>query len=127
MKFNLEELNPGTWFPFEGDARACVRACAGDDLREIRRQCVKRKVEYRNGQRLVYEEIDEDLQSQLLWDFCIIGWEGFVDQNGKDIPCNSEFKKILMGKSIKFSAFIGECMEKINALNKIQAEEAAKN
>ena len=103
------------------------RVCAGDDFRNIRKQTLKKKVEYKNGQRFQIEVIDEDLENQLLWDFCIIGWENFFDASGNPIPCTKENKILLMGKSIKFSRFVLDCLNKIAEIETEQSEVERKN
>ena len=125
--FNLAELNPGVTFDFEGSGKITLRVCAGDDFRNIRKQTSKKKVEYKNGQRFQVETIDEDLENQLLWDFCIIGWENFFDASGSPIPCTKENKTLLMGKSIKFSRFVLDCLNKIAEIETEQAEAERKN
>jgi len=121
------ELNPGVTFDFEGSGKMTFRVCAGDDFRNIRKQTLKKKVEYKNGQRFQIEVIDEDLENQLLWDFCIIGWENFFDASGNPIPCTKENKILLMGKSIKFSRFVLDCLNKIAEIETEQSEVERKN
>jgi len=125
--FNLAELNPGVVFDFENGGTVTLRVCAGDDFRHIRKQTSKKKVEYKNGQRFQVEIIDEDLENQLLWDFCIIGWENFFDGSGSPILCTRENKILLMGKSIKFSRFVLDCLNKITEIETEQAETERKN
>lgn len=125
--FNLEDLNPGVLFDMEGGGKVRLRVCAGDDFRNIRKQTLKKKVEYKNGQRHSYEEIDEDLENKLLWDFCIIDWENFFDGSGNPIPCTKENKVLLMGKSIKFSRFVLDSLNKLAEINSEQAEAESKN
>jgi len=127
--FNMEDLNPGTAFPMEGGGVLYLRVCAGDDLREIRKKTVKKGKEYKkidgNLQRLTYEDTDDDLQSQLVWDFCIVNWENFFADEAKTIPipCTTENKLKLMGKSLVFSKFVGESLQTLRGT--IEAEEEA--
>jgi len=127
------ELNPGVPFTMEGGGIIYLRVCAGDDLREIRKKSVKKNKEYKrvdgNLQRLTYEEVDEDLQSQLIWDFCIVNWENlFSDaEKTKPIPCTSENKQKLMGKSLVFSKFVGESLQTLRGEEEVKAEEVEKN
>jgi len=125
--FCLENLNPGLWFEFENGGRVCLRICAGDDLRVIKKQSTKNKIEYRSGQRISYTVTDEDLENSLLWDFCIVNWENFFDANKNPIPCTPDTKNLLMGKSIKFSRFISECLETLTAVEKDSEEKSEKN
>ena len=127
------ELNPGVSFTMEGGGVVWLRVCAGDDLRDIRKKTVKRKVEYRkvdgNMQRIPFEEVDEDLQSQMVWDFCIVKWENFFADVEKTIPipCTTENKLKLMGRSLVFSKFIGECLQTLRGTLENEEEVIEKN
>jgi len=128
VTFDLSELNPGAWFKMENsDAEVCVRICAGDDYKVIRKQTVKEKVEYRQGQRFVFEETNQDLQNELTWDFCITDWKGFYNKEGNPIPCTKEMKILLMGKSIIFSSFVTKCLSKLAETVDELKEEELKN
>jgi hypothetical protein len=115
--FNLKNLNPGTWFDFKDGGRVCLRVCAGGDLRTIRKQTVTIKKEWKDGKRVIDEDVNTDLQNELIWDFCIVDWEKFFDVEKKPIPCTKENKLLLMDKSIKFSSFIGDCLLKLATAN----------
>lgn len=128
MQIDLEDLNPGTWFDMEGGGRVCLRVCAGDDYRAIRKQATKKKVDYpKTGGRFPYEEVDEELQAQLLWDFCIVNWENIFDKDLKPIPCTKEFKLLLMGKSVVFSRFVTEKFTELADMVSVQEEDRIKN
>ncbi len=125
--WDLNDLNPGASFDMEGGGKVRLRVCAGEDFRNIRKQTLKKKVEYKNAQRHSYEDIDEDLENKLLWDFCIVGWENFFDASGNPIPCTKENKVLLMGRSIKFSRFVLDSLNKLAEMNIEQAEVESKN
>lgn len=113
MKFDLENLNPGTFFPFpeeDGEGGVTIRLASGDELSRIEKACVKKKYEYKKNQR--FEVIDEDeiKRSRMLWDYVIVSWEGLTDTEGKPIPCIMENKVKLMQNSTKFSTFVSECI-----------------
>jgi hypothetical protein len=125
--FNLNDLNPGTWFDYENGSRVCLRVCAVDDTKNIRKQTTKKKIEFKNNQRVIYDEVNEELESQLVWDFCIVDWEKFFDSRGNSIPCNKEMKLLLMGKSLKFSNFVNEKIKILADLVSENAEDEIKN
>lgn len=109
-----------------------LRVCASDDARSIRKQVTKRKIEYKeNGarqmQRIEFEQIDDDRYSELLWNFCIVNWEGFVDKNGEIIACTTENKILLMRRSIKFARFVAAKLELLAEVNGDQQEALEKN
>jgi len=124
MQFDLENLNPGTKFFFdetdELKGSVTIRVCAGDDLRAIRKQSSKKKVEYRRGQRIEYPDTNEVVENELLWDFCIVDWDGVLDKNGGNILCTKANKVLLMGKSPSFSKFVGD---KLSILAELEEEE----
>lgn len=119
MKFDLKELNPGAWFSFpDGDGKVCLRICDIDILDEIRRQTAIKEVEYKDGQRFEFQVDSPELKRlelELTYDYCIIDWKNINDAEGKPIPCNKEMKILLMGKSVRFSRFVAECLVKLSA------------
>jgi len=113
MKFDLENLNPGTFFPFpeeDGEGGVTIRLASGDELTKIEKACVKKKFEYKKNQRFEVIEEDDQKRSKMLWDYVICDWEGITDMNGNEIPCNTANKIKLMQNSTKFSTFVGECI-----------------
>ena len=112
MKFDLTEMNPPVrcWFDEKNKKGGYVdlRVCNGAALQEIRAQTVSRQVEYVGGQRYEYKETDAELEQSLIWDYCIIGWDGVEDQNDRPIPVSRENKVLLMLGSLKFSRFINK-------------------
>ena len=131
MQFDLENLNPGTKFFFDEDdekkGSVTLRVCAGDDLRAIRKQSSKKKVEYRRGQRIEYPDTNEEIENALLWEFCIVGWEGVLDAKGSSILPTKENKSLLMGKSPSFAKFVGDKLSILAELEETEKEELEKN
>ena len=133
VTFDLGNLNPGTAFTMEGGGVVYLRVCAGDDLREIRKKTVKKNKEYKkidgNLQRITFEEVDDDLQSNLVWDFCIVNWENFFADEAKTIPipCTTENKLKLMGRSLIFSKFVGDCLQTLRGTLENEEEVVEKN
>jgi len=127
--FNLEKQ--GVFFDMEGGGRVQLRFIDIEDWRAIRKQTIKKKVEYKRiegkAERFDVEEVNEDLQNELFWDQSIVSWENFVDGNGKEIPCTKENKILLMSKSVKFAQFIGDCIKQMADDEKFQAEQSEKN
>ena len=117
MKFDLNELNPGVFFSFDenedGEGGVTIRLANGKTLDEINKACIKKKVEFRRGQRHEVIIDNDELRSKMLWEYVIIDWKGLYDQDGKEIPCTKENKIMLMQGSVKFSSFIGNCVEKL--------------
>jgi hypothetical protein len=123
MKFDLDNLNPGSWFDF-GDARVCVRVCAGKDLEKIQKKTRKRRTEYRRGQRYAWEDVNEDQEFKMIFDYAILDWENINDANGVALVCNTTNKMLLLNGSPEFNTFIGRCLEQLTTdLNQIEEEE----
>jgi hypothetical protein len=116
--FDLEESGKGAWFDMEGGGRVQLRTLTAYDFKEIRKQTVKSKTEYKRidgkAERFDVDVVDEELQNALFWDHCIVNWENLFDSKNNPIPCNKENKIILMERSLKFSKFVGECLRKLN-------------
>lgn len=128
MKFDLSDLNPGIWFQFDNDkAEVCLRTLSISDSQEIKKQCSKKRYEYRDGKQFTIEDIDEKLMLELIWDICIVDWKEIYDAEDKPIPCIKEMKILLINKSIKFAEFVAENLNKIKELKNKQDEEERKN
>jgi hypothetical protein len=118
-KFDLKNPNPGAWFKFNEDDPAsgeiCIRAVNTAKRREIQKKCIKQRVEYKHGQRFEFTESDDDLFSEMLWDYVIADWHDLEDDDGKPIECTKENKVFLMLNNVGFALFVNECLEKVNA------------
>jgi hypothetical protein len=128
--FDLSE-NPGVWFDMEGGGRVQLKTLAAEDLKAIRKQSAKKRVEYKRiegkAERFDVEDVDEDAQNQLFWDHVIMSWEKFFDSKGEPIPCTKENKVLLMQRSIKFARFVTEALRTLSEDETAQAEATEKN
>ena len=132
MRYDLKNLNPGIWFFFDEDkgdegGSVCLRICDSDILREIRKQTIKQKVIYKDHQRYEYEDENEDLRNELIWDYCVVDWKGVFDQDDHLVPCNKEMKMLLMGKSVTFATFVTDKLKELNNIESDRQEELEKN
>jgi len=116
--FSLKDPNPGIWFKFDEEdpqsGEIAIRAVNQAKRKEIQSKTVKRKVEYKHGQRFEYHDTDDDVFSELLWDYVIADWKGLEDDDGKPIECTRDNKLFLMLNNVGFAAFVAQCMEKVN-------------
>lgn len=130
-KFSLTDPNPGTWFPFDEDdpesGSVCVRVLNTAKRREIRKKAVKKRVEYKHGQRYEFEEADDGLYSELLWDYVIVDWCKLEDENGNPIECTTENKALLMRENVGFAMFINQCTEIVSDNAEQRAKAIEKN
>lgn len=129
MKFDLENLNPGTFFQFSdgSEGGVTIRLASAEILSEIEKKCVKKRYEWKRNQRFEVVDEDDDKRSSMLWNYVIVDWEGVTDTNDKEIPCNRETKRLLMQNSTKFSTFVGKCISKLNDEMEDYEEELEKN
>lgn len=128
MRFDLENLNPGTWFYFEGSETEgiCVRPLSEDALTEIRSKVVTKKTEFKRGQRFETEKVDKVKDREMTIDFCLVDWN-VLDKKGKAIPLTCDNKvKMVMG-SPAFSVFFTESLQAANAMAQEDEEESVKN
>lgn len=133
-KFDLTNLNPGTWFTFgdpKDEAKVKIKVCSGNDFKVIQKATTTEKFETRRidgrMERVSIKKVDDDAQNDMIWDFCIADWEGFIDQTGKPILCTKENKLLLMGKSVKFSAFIADKISELREIEMNMERESEKN
>jgi hypothetical protein len=127
MKFDLENLNPGTWFDFEDGGRICLRSLSTEEATAISKKVTKTKVEYKQGQRFSFEETDDDKAFSLMWDSVIVAWEGIETADGKPLECTTENKLKLMRKSPVFTRTIRGFLEKLTELETTEKEAEGKN
>ena len=131
MKFNMADLNPGTWFKFdekdEESGAISLRTLNAGKLSEIRDTTITTEVEYRNEQRFEYQKMDNAARDRIIWDYCIVDWTNLVDDEEVPIECTTENKIKLMNNHVGFSMFVEECLEKLNKLNRVHDEYLEKN
>ena len=100
-----------------------LRIMNAEILKSINKRTIKKRIEYKRGQRFEVEDINEDLQSELVWDYCITDWNNLVDDKGKAVPCNKENKIMYMTKAPKFMVFVNKCMSELeDGLHDLQAD-----
>ena len=113
-KFNMSNPNPGIWFQFDEDnpesGEISLRPLNSAKREEIRKKTIKSREKFKHGQRFVIEDTNDELFSEMLWDYSIVDWSGRVDDDGKPIECTTENKLFLMRNHIGFSMFVSEKM-----------------
>jgi len=130
---NIE--NPETIFEMEGGGKIGLRISTPELWNEIRKKTAKKKVEYKKvdgdlaGRRFEYEETNESLQSEMLWDYCIVSWENLYsdEECNKPIPCTKENKILLMNRSIKFMNFVTDKLKELSDIEIDKEKSAEKN
>jgi hypothetical protein len=130
-KISIKDPNPGIWFKFNdddpGSGEISIRAVNQARRLEMQKKTVKRKVEYKHGQRFEVTDIDDEMFSQMLWDYVIAGWKKLEDDDGQMIECTTENKVFLMQNNVGFATFVGQCMEKVNEGLEERLKDAEKN
>ena len=131
--FNLKKLNAGAWFDYGEDARVLIRPHDQSAIDAIRKECTKEKVEYkrmgRGGrlQRIEYMDTDDKKIRDMIHDYCILDWEGFVDDAGGKIECTTDNKILLMNGSPEFYNFVDEALETMLSDRDKEVKGAEKN
>jgi len=130
-KFSLKDPNPGVWFSFnESDpdsGRICLRVMNPARSQEIAKITVKKRVEYKSGQRFEVFDSDDEKRSRMFWDYCIVAWERLEDDDGNPIEYNAENKHRLMNEHVGFSLFVANCISRLNAELEARREAVEKN
>ena len=125
--FSIKDPNPGAWFKFNDDdpesGEIRVRAVNQTKRAEIQKKCVKHKTEYKNGQRFEYTDTNDEMFSEMLWDYTIVEWNNLEDDDGATLVCDKETKLKLMYENVGFSQFVSNCL---SILNEIEEERVAK-
>lgn len=127
--------NKGYVFEMDGGGVIELRTSTPELWNDIRQKTIKKRVEYKKvdgelaGRRFEYDEVNEKLQSEMLWDYCIVNWENlFSDKEyKKPITCTKENKIILMNKSSKFINFVTEKLKELSELETEKEKSAEKN
>jgi len=129
-EFNLDEPK-GVWFDMEGGGRIQLRVHTVESMKQLEKQVSENKVEYKRidgrAERFQFKKTDEDLQSELFWDWVIVSWEKFFDAQGKPIECNKTNKLLLVKRSTKFIKFVNESLEQLQNDETEHAEATEKN
>ena len=116
-KFSIKDPNPGVWFKFNEDdpdsGEIRIRVVNSSKRQEIQKACVKRRVEYKHGQRFEVQDTNDELFSEMLWDYSIMEWNRLEDDDGKPIVCDTDMKVFLMQNNIGFAQFVSRCLELI--------------
>ena len=127
--FDLED--DGTWFDVEGGGRIKLRIMTPDVNKVIRKKTVKKRVDFKKVEgvpsRFEYEEVNEDLQTELFWDYIIVDWENFIDRNGEQIPCTSENKVLLISKSTRFVSLLNGFLKELTDYEEEKTAQIEKN
>ncbi len=122
---------PAKFFEMEGGGRVQLKIVSAGEFKEIRKQTVKKRVDFKKVDgvpgRFPFEEVDEDLQNELFWDAVIVSWENFSNKKGDPIPCTTGNKILLMTRSNKFSKFVVDSLKTLAEEEAVQAEIVSKN
>jgi hypothetical protein len=130
--FVFVEEAVGTWFEHDDGWKVSLRICSLDELKRIRKQTVKEKFTFKRldgaPYRVKWDETDEEAQSSMIWDYCIVDWQEMYDKDGETpLALTAENKMMLMNKSAKFAKFVTDSMTKLNELQEQGKEESEKN
>lgn len=91
MKINTKI--EAVWFPWEGNVKVEIRA-------------------FPYSRMVIDEGMVEGLWNR--FNFCVTNWEGFVDEEGKEYPCNEETKRYLFDYSKELQNFVYEKSDELS-------------
>lgn len=152
MRFDLSAESKGEWFKFfdsevkesgeivylepeDNAGKVCLRIADVDIVEDIQSKTRKRKSEFvlnpndKKMERVTYYDqtpAQEKQERELIWDYAIQDWQGILDQDGNEIPCNLENKLRLMNIP-RFARFVGRCLQIITGANAVSEELSGKN
>lgn len=116
--FVFAETVDSTEFEHEDGWKINLRICSMAELKRIRKITVTKKVAFKKVEgtpmRMEWEEIDEETNGKMIWDFCITSWDNVFGSDGEPLECNAENKWMLMNRSVPFARFVTDCMTKLN-------------
>lgn len=131
---NLDELNPAAKFYFDETSWVMVRALSTDAALDIRKECLTvLPDEYKQDKQGRFQRIpgvekfDNDKMRKMTWDYTITAWGGFLDADGKEIPCNYDTKVKFMAEWPKFGEFVDKSYEAVTASTVEAVKESEKN
>jgi hypothetical protein len=137
MKVDLKEKETAGSFELEGGGKVHLRLLTGTDLKEMRKACVKKVVEYplledpatgkKRHVRFEAEDFDAEKFASMGHDRNITGWDDLYDRNEKLIPVTPENKDLLMERVQQFSEAVKEGNKALREQEKAEAEAAEKN
>lgn len=134
MKLNMNNLNPGTFFPWDGEPKnskngITVRELSSGELKRINKATFKKNIVMYDRKGTPYNEpvYDEEKQDEMIYDYSIVNWTGLEDDDGKPIPCNTKNKYALMSEVPAFMMFVTECIKQVSTVAKDTEEAAEKN
>jgi len=126
MRLNTKDLNPGTRFDVPNDedgAWVSLRVLDSEAGRKIRKhttKIVRKLLPYRDEgkkravpQLAEWEEVDNEAFTEMMWDYCIVDFGGWFNEEDEEIPCTKENKAMLMGESVLFAGFVADSLDQL--------------
>ena len=118
--------NESVWISYSNEAEFLIRPLTASSVEKIRKQFVKSKIGNKNGEVTIIEVVDDEKFNDALIDYIIEDWKGIGDEDGNDLDCNLENKKLVMDIS-EISEFILTAAKKLPMLSKNKIEAEIKN
>lgn len=129
MKFSTAE--PFTRFFFnnvdEKDGWIDLRALSLDKSKEIRKKTIKKRIEFKRGQRFEVEDVNTALRDKETFDYCIGEWSKVEDDKGQEYENTLESKLTLMAHSVPFANYVTDKLDFLSDQQLAHDEAAGKN
>lgn len=126
---NFETSNTGTWFYFDPEhpesGGVCLRLLTAEKTKSIEKMVTTVEKIMVEGQLAEKKKVNEKLESELIFDYCIVDWNE-VQIDGQKAECTIANKARIM-KSIDFARFVNQSLKVLAASNKAIQEVVLKN
>jgi hypothetical protein len=123
--------NTERWFEVPGDpdgARVLIRHLKPGAQREIEEAASKTVATgASDGQMALAVELNSVKRLALIVERAVVGWDGFYDQAGAAMPCNSANKTAALLEFEWFGPLVDQAVTELRAEAKAAAEAARKN
>lgn len=96
MIIDLEKMDDSAWVAYKGDVELLIRPLSSSKQEEFKAAATRKHVESIGGRRVTVDKIDDQKYEELLRDWIVEDWKGFMDKKKNAIVCTKEVKlKIL--------------------------------
>ncbi len=130
MKIAYNDPNPGVFFAFDvkhPDEGITVRPLNDSQIKIISKETEKYETEVIDGKWVERTQTNDEKRADLVYDYCIVGWSGLTDEDGKPIECTRETKLKLMRENPNFALFVNQAIAAAGSKLALNKETELKN
>jgi len=122
MIIDLAKIDESAWVPYEGDVELLVRPLSSSKQDEFDKAATADKIEFVGGRRVTVKKRDEEKYEELLRDWIVEDWKGFVDPEKNPIPCTKEVKIQILDHMHKLRRFALDAALDLHAIKQEQQD-----